>query len=216
MWRVVFVSKIDLLEKLGGNTKNMRKEKSTKSVVQITRNNMVDNETGVITEQYESTVFSHEREPNYVKLYLDHLVTIANLQGWTSKVLYELIGSTSYANEGQLVVVNSGLKKIIAEKLEMKVQSVTNAINLLKKENILIQRERGVYVLNPQFFGKGEWKDIAKLRYEVNLSAKGAEIQLIEVEKTKENTNDSLNELLNTMSDDEKEKLLNKLQGRVS
>ena len=135
----------------------MRKEKLSKSVVQITKSNFVDNQTGEITEQYESTIFTPEREPNYVKLYLDHLVTIANLQGWTSKILYELIGSTSYANEGQLVVVNSGLKKIIAEKLNMKTQSVTNAINSLKKENILIQRERGVFVLNPQFFGKGEW-----------------------------------------------------------
>ena len=194
----------------------MRKEKLSKSVVQITKSNFVDSQTGEITEQYESTVFTPEREPNYVKLYLDHLVTIANLQGWTSKILYELIGSTSYANEGQLVVVNSGLKKIIAEKLNMKTQSVTNAINSLKKENILIQRERGVFVLNPQFFGKGEWKDIAKLRYEVNLSSQGAKIHLIDVEKTEESVSADLDEILKAMSDTEKENLLKNLTNKVS
>lgn len=194
----------------------MRKERPSKLVVQVTKNNFVDNQTGEITEQYESTTFTQEREPNYVKLYLDHLVTIANLQGWTSKILYELIGSTSYANEGQLVVVNSGLKKIIAEKLNMKTQSVTNAINSLKKENILIQRERGVFVLNPQFFGKGEWKDIAKLRYEVNLSSQGAKIHLIDVEKTEESVSADLDEILKAMSDTEKENLLKNLTNKVS
>lgn len=49
----------------------MRKEKLSKSVVQITKSNFVDNQTGEITEQYESTIFTPEREPNYVKLYLD-------------------------------------------------------------------------------------------------------------------------------------------------
>ena len=187
-----------------------QQSETRKLVSQVTRNRHIDLETGEVMEEFESTIFAPEREPNYVKLYLDQLVTIANLQGWTSKVLYELIGSTTYANEGQLVIVNAGLKRLVAEKLNIKTQTVTNAITALKNQNILIPKERGVFILNPQFFGKGEWKDISKLRYEISLSSKGAEVQLIEVEK-ETNTRDELNKILSVMPEEERQKLLKSL-----
>lgn len=92
--------------------------------------------------------------------------------------MYELIKGVTYANKGQFIIINSGYKRIVAESLGIKQQSVTNAVNQLVKKNILIKKETGVFLLNPQFFGKGEWKDISKIRYEVELSSEGKVVRL--------------------------------------
>lgn len=145
----------------------------------IERNKTVDS-NGEIIESSESTTFNFGKEPDYIKLYLDDIMFIADISGWISKVMYKLIKSVSYADKGQYVIVNAGYKRIIADELGMKPQSVTNAINQLAKKKILIKKENGVFLLNPQFFGKGEWKDISKIRYEVELGEFGKQIKLLE------------------------------------
>ncbi|WP_323861713.1 helix-turn-helix domain-containing protein, partial [Xenorhabdus doucetiae] len=62
---------------------------------------------------------------------------IAEISGWVSKIMYELIKSITYANKGQFIIVNAGYKRILAENLGIKPQSVTNAINDLVKKGIL-------------------------------------------------------------------------------
>jgi hypothetical protein len=111
---------------------------------------------------------------------------LAEISGWISKIMYELIKSVSYANKGQFIIINAGYKRIIASSLGIKLQSVTNAINQLVKKGILIKIESAVFQLNPQYFGKGEWKDISKIRYEVELNAKGKSIKLKEIETEEE------------------------------
>jgi hypothetical protein len=133
---------------------------------------------GEITEETTSVSFNYGKEPDYIKVYLDNIVVLAEIQGWISKVLYELIKGVTYANKGQFIIINSGYKRIVAENLGIKQQSVTNAVNQLSKKNILIKKETGVFLLNPQFFGRGEWKDISKIRYEVELSADGKVMRL--------------------------------------
>lgn len=180
----------------------MREEKLTKTATQITQTKIVDADTGEITNEVETTVFTSEREPNYVKIYLNQIAKLAEIKGWTANILYELIGDTKYANEGQMIVINAGYKELIAEKLDIKTQSVTNAINELKKKGILFKKKNGVFMLNPQIFGKGEWKDVKKLRYEVELSEIGTVITLKEKIVEKPSSNDVLQEQLKMRSDD--------------
>ncbi|PGS79406.1 hypothetical protein COC69_12390 [Bacillus cereus] len=45
------------------------------------------------------------------------------------------------------------------------------------------RKESGVFLLNPQYFGKGEWKDIAKIRYEAELNPSGKTLRLKELEE---------------------------------
>nr|WP_280166675.1 hypothetical protein [Priestia aryabhattai]MDH3129907.1 hypothetical protein [Priestia aryabhattai] len=56
---------------------------------------------GEITEETTSVSFNYGKEPDYVKVYLDNIVVLAETQGWISKVLYELIKGVTYANKGQ-------------------------------------------------------------------------------------------------------------------
>lgn len=74
---------------------------------------------------------------------------------------------------------------MIAQKIEMKPQTITNGINELCKKQILIKKDHGIYQLNPYCFGKGNWKSISKLRYEVELSKDGAKIENIQLENEK-------------------------------
>ena len=154
--------------------------RETNKVVETRTVKVVDNRTGEITNEVETQIKALEREPNYVKLYLDQIVKLSEITGWTSNVLYELLGDSKYANEGQIIVVNAGYKEMVAEKLGIKPQSVTNAINALKKKEIIYKVKNGVFQLNPRIFGKGEWKDVKRLRYEVELSEQGTKITLKE------------------------------------
>lgn len=145
----------------------------------VERNKIIDN-NGEVIETTESVTFNYGKEPDYIKLYIDDIMCIAEISGWISKILYKLIKSVSYADKGQYVIINAGYKRIIADELDIKPQTVTNAINELSKKKILIKKENGVFLLNPQFFGKGEWKDISKIRYEVELGEFGKQIKLVE------------------------------------
>lgn len=160
-------------------------------VVRFETSKVVDSETGEVKQETQTYAWNPGNEPNYVKVYIDNIMVLAEINGWISKVMYELIKSVSYANKGQYIIVNAGYKRIIAENLGIKAQTVTNAINELAKKNILIRKERGVFQLNPQFFGKGDWKDIAKIRYEVEIGEQGKTVKLIETESrtTKEDDN---------------------------
>lgn len=148
--------------------------------------NKTINSEGEILEETRAFDLNVGAEPDYIKIYLDNIMFLAELQGWISKVLYKLVKSVNYADKGQIVIVNAGYKRIIAEELGIKPQTVTNAINQLVKKGILIKKESGVFLLNPQYFGKGNWKDISKLRYEVELSREGTRLQLVEIENKEE------------------------------
>jgi len=144
------------------------------------------NSDGEKLEETKAITFNYGKEPDYIKVYLDNIMFLAEISGWIGKILYELIKSVSYADKGQFLIVNAGYKRILAENLGIKPQSVTNAINQLAKKGILIRKERGVFLLNPQYFGKGEWKDISKIRYEIELNAQGKSIRLTEIERNEE------------------------------
>ena len=163
----------------------MKVTKNMANVSKIETTRTVDTD-GMIVEETTATSFNFGKEPDYVKVYLDNIAVLAEIQGWISKVLYELIKGVTYANKGQYIIINAGYKRIVAESLGMKQQSITNAVNQLSKKNILIKKESGVFLLNPQFFGRGEWKDISKIRYEVELSAHGKVVNLKETESFSE------------------------------
>lgn len=155
-------------------------------ITQLQVERVIDNETGEIKSETTTTSWSAGKEPDFIKVYLDNIIFLAEIPKWISKVLYELLKAVTYANNGQYIVVNPAYKRVLGEVLDMKPQSVTNAINQLEKENILFKKDTGYYQLNPHYFGKGEWKDIAKLRYEIELSAEGKRLRLIDIEKQPE------------------------------
>ncbi|MEX5541954.1 replication/maintenance protein RepL, partial [Pseudomonas poae] len=58
-----------------------------------------------------------------------------------------------------------GVKKRISERTGYKPQTIDNYISTLKRLKIIGPTAyKGIYMINPEIFGKGDWKDIYKYR----------------------------------------------------
>lgn len=129
----------------------------------------VDYVTGEVIQQEETRKIKSS-EPDFIKLYLDDIMYLSDMPKKHSKILMKLLNYATYADKkGMRLYLNAELKKDIAEELGYKsVQVLNNAIADLNKGKVLIRTGAGTYNLNPYFFGKGDWKDISKLRLEIN------------------------------------------------
>lgn len=115
-----------------------------------------------------------EKEPNYVKLYLDDVCMLNNLPKTSSSILNELLVYANYNNEISLSV---GCKNRIVEKLEITKGHLDNTLTKLTKSGILKNLDRGLYMLSPFIFGRGSWLDIKKIRAVWTYGEKGRELE---------------------------------------
>jgi hypothetical protein len=130
----------------------------------------VDNETGEVKKSTTTKVVKIPSEPPFIKLYLLDMCKMYDIPKVGNNVLNELLKLTNYNNE---IILNSTIKKRIEDKLFLKKGMLDNNLSKLKKAEILKSEERGVFMLNPNLFGKGSWSDINKLRVTWNYDAKG-------------------------------------------
>lgn len=144
-----------------------------KRVSKETLEKILDSSTGeVLQERFVQQVYQ-DKEPNYVKLYIDNLILLNGLPKGTTDTIVELLKYMSYENT---IVLNSFIKKEIAESLGFKtVQSLDNNINKLVKKGILDRIGRGTFRANAFLFGKGDWNDIKQIRFEIVFGKNGIE-----------------------------------------
>lgn len=131
--------------------------------------------TREITQTKETTATTYRAsEPEYIKIYIKDIMYLADLPEGYTKILYSLLSQASWANDGMRVTVTAGLKRLMCKEVGFKnPQSITNAISQMTKGKILKRIETGVYALNPYLFGKGDWRDIEKLRLNVEYRLDG-------------------------------------------
>lgn len=146
-----------------------QKKKVTKETIE----KILDSSTGeILQEKFVQQIYL-DKEPNYVKLYIDNLILLNGLPKGTTDTIMELLKYMSYENT---IVLNSFIKKEIAESLGFKtVQSLDNNINKLVKKGILDRIGRGTFRANAFLFGKGDWNDIKQIRFEIVFSENGIE-----------------------------------------
>ena len=132
---------------------------------------LVDSQTGEVKseEHHQTKTIRQSKEPNYVKLYLDHLARFKNLQISFNSILNEFLKYTSYANVndpngGMLLILNKYLKEQVSKNCGVSLQRVNNAITEFVKKGYMRRIDLGTYQLNPYLFGKGEWTDISNIR----------------------------------------------------
>lgn len=145
-----------------------------KNIVQQVEQLQID-ENGELKSSLKSTIVSVGAEPDYVKLYLQDILYLKNLQSNQSALLYELLTYLNYNNE---IMLNSVAKQRIADKLGTTRQVIDNNLGKYVKANILERIGRGTFRANPYLFGKGSWKDISELRSKnihlaINYTAEG-------------------------------------------
>lgn len=139
----------------------------------------VVDQNGQITHQEEERTTNWGVEPNYIKVYLDTILYLKDLPKGLNGILYAFLKRMSYGNQ---LVVNAALKRQIAKELVLSLSSINNAISKFVKGELLIREDTGLYLVNPHLFGKGDWKDIAKIRLNVTFEAEGKTI-MTEIEK---------------------------------
>lgn len=124
----------------------------------------VDDMTGEVTSMSTVYVSAPQREPPYLKLYLDGLVGLRQVPLYCWPVLLWLLGRIPYANGEQCFEFCTPMRKLAAGELGVKISQVNHAVSDLVKCGAILRSGRGLYRFNPEFFARGEWKDIQKLR----------------------------------------------------
>ena len=100
-------------------------------------------------------------EPAYVKMYIDDLGKLLDLQSGHRDILLHVAANVAYDG---LVSMTAMRKSRIAAALECSVRSVDNAITEFVRRKILSRVGRAEYELNPCLFAKGSWKEIRERR----------------------------------------------------
>lgn len=126
---------------------------------------------GEILEKKVSKSFITEREPDFVKVYLDTIMVVNGLPDALKNTLNALLKVMSYKN---VIILNSYIKKQIADELGYKsVQSLNNNISKLTKSGVIEWKGTGTYRMNPFLFGRGSWEDVKSIRYEIVFGESG-------------------------------------------
>ena len=154
--------------------------KGKKRLTQETITRTIDGNTGEVKfdERSQTTVVLNE-EPDYVKLYVNTVLTFKNLPITLNPILLELLRLMTFADEEQIIIYNSYWKKKISEKTDKKPETIDKAVQALEKNGIFKRVARGTYQVNPNIFGKGSWDNIKELRAKFDFKAGEIEQEFI-------------------------------------
>ena len=142
--------------------------------------NEVINESGEILVNQRTEVSQFESEPPYVKIYLQDIARLNGLNPSEQKLINELVFNMGYNN---VVPSYKPVKEIIANKLGVSYETIDKAIKTLHKKGVLIRKARGMYIMDPNLFGRGSWKDIKKIRMVIEYDENGKKTINTEVSK---------------------------------
>ncbi|MFR5551780.1 replication/maintenance protein RepL [Clostridium perfringens] len=122
-----------------------------------------------------------DKEPTYMKLYLDDISLLKQLSKMENLILHEIFKITQYNTNR--VILNKFYRDSISESLGIKDQTVRNAISKLRKLDFLIKEGVGVYILNPNYFGIGDWSVLKGLRLVIEYTKEGRKIEIKEIKE---------------------------------
>lgn len=133
----------------------------------VYREVLSNQETGEVTRH--KTIYKLADEPDFVKLYIDCVLTLKGLKKGLNPILLGFLRFMSYADingieGGQIIFVNKMMKQTIADSLGVTVKRIDQAITEFVKGGIFKRIAVGTYQVNPNLVGKGEWKDIKNIR----------------------------------------------------
>lgn len=137
-----------------------------KKITYVEDRQTLNPETGEVKEKQSIRQMSIPQEEDYIKVYIKHINYLNNLPQGLDSIIYVLMKYMTYGNQ---IVINSAIKRQIAEELDKKFNTVNQYISKLVSYDILIRIDTGIYILNPEFYGKGKWKDIMELREELEI-----------------------------------------------
>ena len=138
-----------------------------KVVVNTASREVVDDLTGeLMLSQTDTTTrsISFESEPEYIKMYLKTIGAFVDIRDTSLRLFYELTKRMEYADREQLVYLNPVLRKKIQETMGVRRSAFDKALRELRDRNIIKKVSNNTFAINPDYVGRGKWRDIRKLR----------------------------------------------------
>lgn len=140
----------------------------------ITYNEILDTETGEITQQVTSQVIEHRKfyktHEEFIQIYLEDMSGLLSITSKSELQVLCLLWKYSTYNEndkGNCVLITPKIINDLVTATGLAVQSVRNVISSLVKnpKKLLIKdpQFRSTYYLNPLYFFKGALKDRPKV-----------------------------------------------------
>ncbi len=134
---------------------------------------------GEFVMEEASRTYRVPQEPPYVKLYLDTIMYISDLQERHGKVFSAILRRMPFADSAsQLISLTKGIKLEIAREIDRSESFVSHAIADLVKGRVLLHDDSSprstCYRVNPHIVARGDWKDIERLRLHIDFSARGS------------------------------------------
>lgn len=180
----------------------------------------LDHTSGQITQSSRSNVMSVARTPDFVMAFTNDLGYLANISGGASKLLFGLL---TYLDRNNEVALNKARKDEIAKKIGVNTTSIQPFLSQLLKAEVILRKSdesgvplQGVFTLNPYYFGKGQWKNVSKLRmmieYDFNAGTKRV---LSETEYNEADESDFIEQMLQNKDEIMQYLELKKQQGEV-
>jgi hypothetical protein len=165
-------------------TNKFENNKKEKTVAQKNEITQIDQD-GVVIQTHTENIFKlyTASEPHYIKHYQQCFESINALKNRTEEILQEILLYTTYNKN--TIYLNQQIKVDICNKLGLAYQTMTNALTELKQSQILLYVDTGLYIVNPYYFGKGEWKELRKIREKIKITVYSKDINGRKIEQYK-------------------------------
>ena len=155
--------------------------KTKKDVLFFTDVKTTITENGEVVHKEMIKKIKNSDEPQFIKLYVDFVLSSKELSRSLNPVLLAFVSYMTYADTnnssgGQVIYINKAMKDDICEKLNIKIDRVNQSLMQFKKAGIFKALAKGKYQVNPNYFGRGEWRDIKQIKGTFNYSKNGVEI----------------------------------------
>lgn len=156
-------------------------------ITKIITRQIVSNETGEILEDDIEKRTRIGKEPPFIKIYTDCMLVLNHIDSSLSAPLIAFCHHMTWANDNRIVFrhmvrTDEFVRADVAERCGVSDSMVKKWIKKFVETEIFIpitvngKVKRGAYYVNPWVIGKGEWKDIYKLRGEFCLSNNSSQL----------------------------------------
>lgn len=138
-----------------------------KNIVYEEQERIIDTQTGEVIQERKLTKSKTDREPDYIKVYYDTMLSFNGIKDIPVSFLMALSAYITYSNEGEPMRFQNVkvTRDDIVSKLQIKDSMYQKYIKRCKDAGLLIPTKyRGTFEVNPFFIAKGKWDSIKELR----------------------------------------------------
>ena len=123
-------------------------------------------ETGEVTEEFVTHHFKAKVEPPYIKMYIADLCAIKGVADADQALLRKLLVKLDY--EGY-VTLSPRSRDAISKDLGISTKTFRNRLTRLTKSGLIKSTSMNEYMVNPNYFARGQWKDVCEQRKKFEL-----------------------------------------------